>query len=148
AARPSITVTPPHPDLLPARGEKERVTRFSGAQISCHRRVDNRHHFSYICFRTSPFSDAAWEAVPGSRGRVRCPRADLQSAPGRHSGINRLALRPGRDENSLDWDRQGRVTPAQRMRKTCPAGSQEAKAWCLGPCGGRLLGTGTAVERR
>jgi len=27
---------------------------------------------------------------------------------------------------SLDWDRPGRVTPAQRMRKTCPAASQEA----------------------
>jgi hypothetical protein len=52
--------------------------------------------------------------IQGSRGRVRCPRADLQPAPGRHSGINRLALRPGRDENSLGWDRQGRVTPAQR----------------------------------
>jgi hypothetical protein len=41
-------------------------------------------------------------------------------------GINPLALRLGCEVLSLDWDRQGRVTPAQRMRKTCPATSQEA----------------------
>src|SRR6516165_2611568 len=66
--------------------------------------------------------------IPGSRGRVRCPRADLQPAPGRHSGINRLALRLGRDENSLDWDRQGRVTPAQRdTQNVSPPGPRKQK---------------------
>src|SRR6516164_3184581 len=43
---------------------------------------------------------------PGSRGRVRCPRAALQPAPGRHSGINPSALRPGRD--CVRWTGTGR----------------------------------------
>ena len=41
-------------------------------------------------------------------------------------GIISPAPRPEREVLSLDWDRPGRVTPAQRMRKTCPAASQEA----------------------
>ena len=66
--------------------------------------------------------------IPGSRARVRCPRAALQPAPGRHSGINRLALRLGRDENSLEWDRQGRVTPAQRdTQNVSPPGPRKQK---------------------
>ena len=44
--------------------------------------------------------------------RVRCPRADLQSAPGRlgHQ-VSRHYDRGGRC--SLDWDRRRRVTPVQ-----------------------------------
>jgi hypothetical protein len=44
--------------------------------------------------------------------RVRCPRADLQSAPGR-LGYQPPGIMTGVGGASLDWDRRRRVTPAQ-----------------------------------
>jgi hypothetical protein len=44
--------------------------------------------------------------------RVRCPRADLQSAPGR-LGYQSPGMMTGMGGASLDWDRRSRVTPAQ-----------------------------------
>jgi len=44
--------------------------------------------------------------------RVRCPRADLQSAPGR-LGYQSPGMMTGMGGASLDWDRRRRVTPAQ-----------------------------------
>jgi hypothetical protein len=43
--------------------------------------------------------------------RERCPRTDLQSAPGRLWASSSPVLRPVREVLSLDWDRQGWVTP-------------------------------------
>jgi hypothetical protein len=45
-------------------------------------------------------------------GRVRFPRADLQSAPGR-LGYQSPGNMTGMGGASLDWDRRRRVTPAQ-----------------------------------
>ena len=42
--------------------------------------------------------------IPGSRGRVRCPRADLQPAPGRHWVISAWHYDQAAMA-SLDWDR-------------------------------------------
>jgi hypothetical protein len=44
--------------------------------------------------------------------RVRCPRADLQSAPGR-LGYQSPGIMTGMGGASLDWDRRRRVTPVQ-----------------------------------
>jgi hypothetical protein len=44
--------------------------------------------------------------------RVRFPRADLQSAPGRF-GYQPPGMMTGMGGASLDWDRRRRVTPAQ-----------------------------------
>jgi hypothetical protein len=44
--------------------------------------------------------------------RVRCPRADLQSAPGR-LGYQPPGMMTGMGGASLDWDRRRRVTPVQ-----------------------------------
>ena len=44
--------------------------------------------------------------------RVRCLRADLQSAP-RRLGYQPPGMMTGMGGASLDWDRQSRVTPAQ-----------------------------------
>ena len=44
--------------------------------------------------------------------RVRCPRADLQSAPGR-LGYQSPGTMTGMGGASLDWDRRRRVTPVQ-----------------------------------
>jgi hypothetical protein len=44
--------------------------------------------------------------------RVRCPRADLQSAPGR-LGYQSPGIMTGAGGASLDWDRRRRVTPVQ-----------------------------------
>src|SRR5580698_2704011 len=44
--------------------------------------------------------------------RVRCSRADLQSAPGR-LGYQSLGTMTGAGGASLDWDRRRRVTPVQ-----------------------------------
>jgi len=44
--------------------------------------------------------------------RVRCPRADLQSAPGR-LGYQPPGIMTGVGGASLDWDRRRRVTPVQ-----------------------------------
>jgi len=44
--------------------------------------------------------------------RVRCPRADLQSAPGR-LGYQPPGIMTGARGASLDWDRRRRVTPVQ-----------------------------------
>jgi hypothetical protein len=44
--------------------------------------------------------------------RVRCPRADLQSAPGR-LGYQSPDITTGAGGASLDWDRRRRVTPVQ-----------------------------------
>jgi hypothetical protein len=44
--------------------------------------------------------------------RVRCPRADLQSAPGR-LGYQPPDITTGVGGASLDWDRRRRVTPVQ-----------------------------------
>src|SRR5215469_12044315 len=63
---------------------------------------------------------------PWLRGRVRCPRASLQPALGRLWASSPSALGPGRVWHAGLRDRQARVTPAQRIRKTCPATSQEA----------------------
>ena len=74
-------------------------------EISCLCTVDTRPCIGYLQFRTSPFSDAAWEAFPDPAGGVATrTRAAL--------GINPSALGPRREVHSLDWDRQGRVTPA------------------------------------
>jgi hypothetical protein len=62
------------------------------------------------------------EKIPLSEGRppeasreverVRCPRADLQSAPGR-LGYQSPGITTGAGGASLDWDRRRRVTPVQ-----------------------------------
>jgi len=44
--------------------------------------------------------------------RVRCPRADLQSAPGR-LGYQSPGIMTGMGGASLDWDRRRRVTPVR-----------------------------------
>jgi hypothetical protein len=44
--------------------------------------------------------------------RVRCLRADLQSAPGR-LGYQSPGIMTGMGGASLDWDRRRRVTPVQ-----------------------------------
>jgi hypothetical protein len=44
--------------------------------------------------------------------RVRCPRAELQSAPGR-LGYQSPGIMTGMGGASLDWDRRRRVTPVQ-----------------------------------
>jgi len=54
------------------------------------------------------------------------PAGELATRARAALGIISPALRPEREVLSLDWDRQGRVTPAQRTRKTCSAASQEA----------------------
>ena len=56
--------------------------------------------------------------------RVRCLRADLQSAPGQLRASRSPVPRPVREVHSLDWDREGRVTPVQPMRLA--TASQEA----------------------
>src|SRR6202030_792206 len=48
---------------------------------------------------------ASWE-------RGRCPRVDLQSAPGR-LGYQSPGIMTGMGGASLDWDRRRRVTPVQ-----------------------------------
>ena len=62
------------------------------------------------------------EKIPLTKGRlpeasrevewVRCPRADLQSAPGR-LGYQSPGIMTGMGGASLDWDRRRRVTPVQ-----------------------------------
>ena len=66
-------------------------------------------------------ADAAWEAFPdragecGTRGRASAaPAGGLATRARAALGISSPALRPEREVLSLDWDRQGRVTPAQR----------------------------------
>src|SRR6185437_6151613 len=63
--------------------------------------------------RISLLSDAAREAIPGSRGRVRRPRAGLQPALGRHRVLSAWHYDQAAMA-SLDWDRYRRVTPARR----------------------------------
>ena len=67
---------------------------------------------------------------PGRQSRIArasaVPAGGLATRPRAALGIISPAPRPEREVLSLDWDRPGRVTPAQRMRKTCPAASQEA----------------------
>jgi hypothetical protein len=54
--------------------------------------------------------------MPRPRGRVRCPRADLQPAPGRHWVSAPRHYGPGRVLHAGLRDRQGRVTPAYQRR--------------------------------
>ena len=59
----------------------------------------------------SPDTDAAWEAFLGG-GASAAPAGGLATRARAALGIIRLALRLGCEVLSLDWDRQGRVTPA------------------------------------
>jgi hypothetical protein len=75
---------------------------------------------------------ASWE-------RGRCPRADLQSAPGR-LGYQSPGITTGMGGASLDWDRRRRVTPVRTK-------SQEA--WPEADLGDEiLLEMRAVVERR
>ncbi len=67
--------------------------------------------------------------------QARFPRADLQPAPGRLRASVSPALRPVREVLSLDWDRNGRVTPAStESQETWPGVAPPGKA--CGECRG------------
>jgi hypothetical protein len=76
----------------------------------CHFFLDISPYYSYITI-LAPVKDmarrhtASWE-------RGRCPRVDLQSAPGR-LGYQPPGIMTGVGGASLDWDRRRRVTPVQ-----------------------------------
>src|SRR5271157_5615439 len=72
-----------------------------------------------------PISDVTRQACRITRASA-VPAGGLATRARAALGIISPALRPEREVLSLDWDRQGRVTPAQRTRKTCSAASQEA----------------------
>src|SRR5450755_665411 len=74
---------------------------------------------------------ASWE-------RGRCPRAGLQSAPGR-LGYQSPGITTGMGGASLDWDRRRRVTPVQTT-------SQEA--WPEADLGDEILPEMRAVVER
>jgi len=59
-----------------------------------------------------PLSEGRLPEASREVERVRCPRADLQSAPGR-LGYQSPGITTGVGGASLDWDRRRRVTPAQ-----------------------------------
>ncbi len=65
--------------------------------------LDNCHYFSYI-LRISLIEGRLPE-VGLKTERVRCPRAELRSAPGRLRASCRPALRPVGGVLPLDWDR-------------------------------------------
>jgi hypothetical protein len=72
---------------------------------------------SVTCKRSRSFEGRIPDAIR-SVERVRCFRADSQSAPERLRASGPSVLRPRREVLSLDWDRRGRVTPAG-FRRAC-----------------------------
>src|SRR6202451_2917738 len=67
--------------------------------------------FIGYCTILAPLKDMARRHI-ASWERGRCPRADLQSAPGR-LGYQSPGIMTGAGGASLDWDRRRRVTPVQ-----------------------------------
>ena len=73
-------------------------------EISCHWTVDLVTDYVTYASESRPMIRSRPGGIPGARGRVRCPRADLQPTPGRlwvlsawHYDQAAMA--------SLDWDR-------------------------------------------
>ena len=73
-----------------------------------------------VTFRESRSSRDAFARALSEAERVRCFRADLQSAPERLWASFSSVLRPRCGVLPLDWDRRGRVTPA---------GTESQEAW-------------------
>jgi hypothetical protein len=71
---------------------------------------DNRR--SMVLKEKIPLTKGRLPEASREVGRVRCPRADLQSAPGR-LGYQPPGMMTGVGGASLDWDRRRRVTPVQ-----------------------------------
>jgi hypothetical protein len=80
-------------------------------EIIGHRLIDISPRIRYIHLRISSDTDAVREAIP-DRGASAVPAGGLATRARAALGIIRLALRLGCEVLSLDWDRQGRVTPA------------------------------------
>jgi hypothetical protein len=72
--------------------------------------LDIRPYYSYVVI-LAPVKDMARRHI-ASWERGRCPRADLQPAPGR-LGYQSPGTMTGAGGASLDWDRRRRVTPVQ-----------------------------------
>ena len=99
--------------------------------------LDTRPYSSYVSI-LAPMKDVARRHI-ASWERGRCPRADLQFAPGR-LGYQSPGTMTGAGGASLDWDRRRRVTPVQTA-------SQEA--WPEADLGDEILPEmRAAVERR
>ena len=81
-------------------------------KLSCHPCVDIVTVSVTCCFRTSPNRTGLRPAGRKS-GVSAAPARGLAIRSRAALGINPLALRLGRD-SSLDWDRQGWVTPTQQ----------------------------------
>jgi hypothetical protein len=75
--------------------------------------------------------------------RVRFPRADLQSAPGRLRASCSPASRPVRGVLPLDWDRNARVTPVRTKSQEAWPGAEPRTAMSSGK---RRSGTPTGVR--
>jgi len=92
------------------------VTHCAGSAASlhpghrCHFFLDNRPHSSYTTILAHVKDVARRHTASWERGR--CPRAALQSAPGR-LGYQPPGTMTGVGGASLDWDRRRRVTPVQ-----------------------------------
>jgi hypothetical protein len=104
--RPSLILKLPNPLTPPSPlwGEGDH------SHCQCHFFLDTGLRSSYTTI-LAPVKDVArrhtvlWE-------RGRCPRAGLQSAPGR-LGYQPPGMMTGMGGASLDWDRRRRVTPVQ-----------------------------------
>jgi hypothetical protein len=121
AARSGALLTRDRRRLGVCHGPGSAVHRFTLHRIRetceqrCHRHIDICHRISYVRFISRPigrgleaFQAARASAVP-ARGLATRSRAAL--------GINPSALGPGREVQSLDWDRQGWGKPViQRGR--------------------------------
>ena len=93
------------------------------------------------------------EKIPLSKGRlpeasreverVRCSRADLQSAPGRLRASCSPASRPVRGVLPQDWDRNARVTPVRTKSQEAWPGVEPRTAMSLRKSRG---GTPTGVR--
>jgi len=83
---------------------------YDRSSLFTRRPLDIRPYSSYITILAHVKDMARRHTALWERGR--CPRAELQSAPGR-LGYQPPGMMTGMGGASLDWDRRRRVTPVQ-----------------------------------